>query len=226
VEIIQNAVVDAFSIFIDQEVFDNAVMLRIDINRDFYFQNKQNAVDFIKWMKKGKSPHLKVEEYEMGFSKRNRSWNLTVYSKGDQCEAKSNMYLYGDLICVRAEYQIKRNKLATLKTITLCELLTEDAVKYDLWTSFSHKVLLEGELKNRNQMMYIINKENENKHRKGYVDNLLKFHKQLGKYGFEIAKGNCTSTYSYLHFLGDRGICQIFIKSAILKDLQATLEVI
>lgn len=204
------------------DMLDEAILTRIDLNQDYYFNDKNNEIAFRKWLDLCQLPYGKDYEYPTGGKKTTNAHNITYYSKDEQCSDKHNTYinLYGNY-CTRIEFQIKNGYLSRQPAITLKELLTDKKLKSFLFDEMLSKMLLNGEIMNRRRLGVLLDSLNKKSHRRSYVAHIRKFYLDLGKYGYSKMRKKCKSYYVYLKLAKENQKVPIRLNDSVFKELNS-----
>lgn len=209
----------------DPDVLDLAILSRIDLNQDYYFQKKENEIEFRKWLEKCKMPYAKDIEYDSGGKKTRNAMNLTFYSKDEQCNSKNNEYLnVQGPYCTRLEFQIKSTCLNKQPPICLYELINDKKLKERYYNFLLSKILLNGEIMNRQRLETLIKSVAREKHKGTYIKSLRSFYLELGKQGYKPMREKCKSYYYYLQVAKNNKKVPIRLNDKVFKELNTLKE--
>lgn len=209
----------------DPDVLDLAILSRMDLNQDYYFESKENEIEFRKWLEKCKMPYATDIEYESGGKKTRNSMNLTFYSKDEQCFQKHNEYIdENGPFCTRLEFQIKSSYLNKQPPICLYDFMNDANIREHYYNFLLEKLLLEGEIMNRRRLGVFLDSLNKEKHKRSYVLNIRKFYLALGKYGYSEMRQKCKSYYCYLQVAKNNNKVPIRLNDRVFKELNSFKE--
>lgn len=209
----------------EPDVLDFAILSRIDLNQDYYFESKENEIEFRKWLEKCKMPYAKEIEYDSGGKKTRNAMNLTFYSKYEQCSAKNNEYLdVQGPYCTRMEFQIKGAYLNKQPPICLFDLINDTNVRERYFNFLLEKLLLDGVIMNRQRLETMIKSIQREKHKSTYLNSLKVFYLDLGKYGYKEMREKCKSYYYYLQVAKNNNKVPIRLNDKVFKELNTLKE--
>lgn len=225
-ELVINALNDATGLIdgngFNIDILDYAKLSRIDLNQDYYFCDKKNEIEFRSWLNKCKMPYAKDFDYESGGKKTRNALNLTFYSKDEQCQTKHNEYLelFGKY-CTRLEFQIKSTYLYKQPSIYLYEFINDEKIRNHYFNYLLEKLLLNGEIMNRQRLDTFLQNISTVKHKKTYYKNIKSFYLNLGKYGYQHMRDNCKSYYYYLQAAKSNNKVPIRLNDSVFKELSS-----
>lgn len=209
----------------DPDVLDFAILSRIDLNQDYYFCDKENEIEFRNWLNKCKMPYAKEIEYDSGGKKTRNAMNLTFYSKDEQCSAKNNEFLdVQGPYCTRLEFQIKNSYLNKRPPICLYDLINDKKLKERYYDFLLSKILLNGEIMNRQRLETLIKSVAREKHKETYIKSLRSFYLELGKQGYKPMREKCKSYYYYLQVAKNNKKVPIRLNDKVFKELNTLKE--
>lgn len=208
---------------IEPDVFDEAIITRLDLNQDYYFDSKENERVFRQWLEKFNMPYADEFEYDTGKKKSTKGHNLTVYSKDEQCADKNKTYLNTNgNYCTRLEFQIKNTYFNRNKPIYMKDLFK---IKKYFYEKMLSKMLLNDEIMNRRRLDVFL-KTNSKSHKSNYCVNLKKFYLDLGKIGYLEMRKKCKSFYHYLSIAKSSKKVPIRLDDEVFKELNTLKKMI
>lgn len=209
----------------EPDVLDFAILSRIDLNQDYYFRDKENEIEFRNWLNKCKMPYAKEIEYDSGGKKTRNAMNLTFYSKDEQCSAKNNEYLdVQGPYCTRMEFQIKSSYLNKQPPICLHDFMNDANIREHYFNFLLEKLLLNGEIMNRQRLETMIKGIQREKHKSTYLNSIKAFYLDLGKYGYKPMREKCKSYYYYLQVAKNNNKVPIRLNDKVFKELNTLKE--
>lgn len=204
--------------------FDNAFIVRVDINHDFYFTKENNEMKFRNWLGKFRLPYSKNSIvgncYSSGGKTTTNSVNLTYYSKNIQCDQKHKDYdnSISDY-CTRVEFQFKSGYFHSQEPVKLKDFIMDDGAKIDLVKKLLIKLRLNGEIKNQNTFKTFLRRICKSSRRSDFRLNTIIYFGDLQRYGFNDNK--IPMKYEYLKIAKENNVVPIWLDKDVYRDLQA-----